>query len=92
MNFAAWLGLGLGAVIGVICGLWQAVDMRRSARTGPGVSAGISTVLRLVFLMVAMLAAARYGGANKYWLAGSAALAYSAVFGWNLKQVLPKKK
>lgn len=90
MDRAAWLGLGIGVIIGVICGLWQARDMRE--RAVPGLKRTGSTMLRLIFLMAALLAAYKLAGAHKLWLVGGVAVAYTVVFVWKFRQALAKKK
>jgi Flp pilus assembly protein TadB len=88
MNTAAWTGLVLGALIGAVCGFWQARDMR----TEPGLKRAGSSALRLAFLLAALLASVAWAGADKLWLVGSVAVVYTAVFLWKFKQALTKKK
>ena len=90
MDRAAWFGLLLGAGIGVVCGLWQAWDMRE--RAAPGLRRTGSAMVRLIFLMAALLAAYKLAGADKLWLVGGVAVTYTAVFVWKFRQALAKKK
>jgi hypothetical protein len=92
MDRAAWIGLALGAVIGAICGFWHAWDMRAGASAMPGWRRVGSGAARLLFLLVALLAAVVVAGANKFWLVGSVAVIYTAVFVWKFRQALAKKK
>jgi hypothetical protein len=92
METGVWLGLSVGGVIGVICGLWQAWDMRGGASNAPGTARMLSSVLRLTFLMVALLAAYRYAGAHKLALVGGVVVTYTAIFVWRMRQQLAKKK
>lgn len=88
MNAAAWTGLALGAIIGVICGFWQACDMRAE----PGLKRLGSSALRLAFLLAALLGAVAWAKADKLWLVGSVAVVYTAVFLWKFREALAKKK
>ena len=92
MDFESWLGLGLGAGIGVVAGLWQARDMRRTATAGPRLATTLSAMARLVIVVAALMAAWRLAGANRFWLAGGVAVAYGVVFAVSLKWTLAKKQ
>jgi hypothetical protein len=92
MDVSSWLGLGLGAVIGAVAGLWQARDMRCTAAAGPRLATTLSAAVRLVTVVTALLAAWRLAGANQFWLAGGVAVAYGGVFAVALKRTLAKKQ
>ena len=92
MNTAAWTGLLLGVPIGLICGVWQAWDMRRGTNAMPGLGRLASATGRLVFLLAALVVAVEWAGADKLWLVGSVAVVYTGMFLWKFRRALTKKQ
>jgi len=95
MNKPAVLGLVLGAVIGGAYIALQWAELRRKDATiqprgmwslVPG------AVGRLAFLVVAWWVAFQFTAADKYWLTGTLAVAYSLPLIWQLKRMLAKKE
>lgn len=91
METDVWKGLLVGGVIGLVCGLWQAWDLRGGVAQAPGVARVMSSVLRLTFLMVALLLAYRYLAAHKLALVGGVAITYTVIFAWRMRQQLARK-
>jgi hydrogenase/urease accessory protein HupE len=92
MNDGTWLGLGLGAVIGLIYGYWQ----RRAMGAGPkpeGAGRAFTVaVIRLTALMVAVYIAIRFTDANRLWLVGGVMAAYGIMFTGTMLRTMLKKK
>jgi hypothetical protein len=91
METAVWTGWMMGGAIGVVCGLWQAWDLRGGATTVPGARRLLSSMLRLTFLMLALVAAHRLGGADKLALVGGVVVTYTAIFVWRMRRQLVRK-
>ena len=91
----AIVGLVLGAAIGTVYIALQWMELRRkNASVQPqGVWVLVpGAVGRLVFAVVAWWMAFQFTEADKYWLTGSLAVAYSLPLLWQLKElVFPKK-
>ncbi len=87
-----WLGAALGAIIGLVCGLWQAWDMRHGPAAAVGASKMMTAALRLVVLMAALLVAYRFAGADKLGLVFGVVVTYTAVLVWRMKRSWAKKK
>ncbi len=92
MNKATWLGATLGAIIGLVCGLWQAWDMRHGPAARMGAGKMLTAALRLVVLMAALVAAYRFAGADRLSLVCGVVVTYTAVLVWRMKRSLAKKK
>jgi hypothetical protein len=92
MSKAVWLGAGAGAIIGLVCGWWQAWDMRHGPAAGVGIGRMAAATLRLVMLMTALLAVHRWTGADRLSLVCGVAVTYTAVVVWRMKRSLAKKK
>lgn len=95
MERGAWLGLTLGVSIGAIYVLAQWMELKKKAQAAE--SKGLSgllagAVFRVSFLVLALLAALTWTGANKYWLAGSLALTYTAGLLWRMRQLFSSRK
>ncbi len=98
MDKAAWLGLGLGTIMGGtyawlhVAALkrdWTRQQQGKPPETGRLLSG--ASVRVLVFLAV-LFAVLQYTDANKWWLGGSLAVAYGVPFFWGLKVLLAQKK
>jgi hypothetical protein len=92
MDRAVWVGGALGALVGLAAGLWQAWDMRHGPEAALGGRKMASAALRLMLVMLALLAAYRFAGADKVGLACGVVATYTAVFVWRMKRSLAKKK
>ena len=92
MDSAAWFGVVEGLVIGLIYGLWQAWDLRRGPSATPTMQRTLLAGVRMLFLMGALLAAFKFGGADKIWLVVGVAIGFTVVFAWRMKTALAKKK
>ena len=91
MDQGAWLGLGLGLFIGGIYGWLQLRELRQRSADPLGRVRLLGPVFRLVTLMILLLAAVRFTEADKYWLTGSLAVAYTAPLVWGLRSVVRRK-
>ena len=95
MNKPALLGVVLGAAIGGVYIALQRMELRRRDATiqPRGVVALVpGAVARLVFLVVAWWLAFQFTEADRYWLTGSLAVAYSLPLVWQLKQMIFPKR
>jgi hypothetical protein len=92
METSVWVGLLLGLLIGAVYGLWQAWDLRRGPQTTPTLRSVLAGGLRVLFLMLALLAAYKYTSAGKIWLASGTALGFTAVFVVRMIKALKKKQ
>lgn len=95
MNKPVLLGLVLGALIGGVYIALQRADLRRRDKTiqAHGIlSLLLRAAARLVFLMVAWWLAFQFTEADKYWLTGTLAVAYSLPLVWQLKQLWVKRE
>jgi hypothetical protein len=92
MNRGSWLGLVLGLVIGAAYGVWQARELRRRAEQSQPLRWLAGPMIRLASLVVVLLAVVRFTEADKYWLTGSLAVAYTAPLLWALKTTIFRKK
>ncbi|MBM3858477.1 MAG: hypothetical protein FJ395_02375 [Verrucomicrobia bacterium] len=95
MNKPLLLGLVLGALIGGVYVALQRADLRRKGASLP--ARGMLPMLlragaRLLFLVAAWWLAFRFTEADKYWLTGTLAVAYSLPLIWQLKQMGAKKE
>ena len=92
LDRATWLGIGFGLVMGLTYGWLQVRELRqraasqtlRPALAGPG--------LRLAALVVTLWLVIQLTDANKYWLTGSLAVAYTAPLFWSLTTTTFRKK
>jgi len=95
MNKPAVLGLVLGAVIGGAYVALQRAELRRKEATiqPRGVLSLVpGAMARLAFLVVAWWLAFQFTEADKYWLTGTLAVAYSLPLIWQLKRMSAKKE
>ena len=92
MSRADVIGLVCGLVIGLGFGLWHVVDLQRRQKGLIGWQTVAVSALRLTLMMVALLAALTWTEANKYWLTGSLAVAYSVPLFWKLKRLTTRNK
>lgn len=92
MEPSVWVGLVLGLVIGAVYGLWQAWDLRRGPAGQPTLKSVMAGGLRVLFLMLALLAAYRYTSAGKIWLASGTAVGFTAVFAVRMIKAFKKKQ
>ena len=91
----ALTGLMWGVAIGITYIAFQRAELRRKNATlqPKGVWVLVpGAVGRLVFLVVAWWLVFHFTDANKYWLTGSLAVAYSLPLLWQLKELLFPKK
>lgn len=97
MDRSAWLGLGLGMVIGGVYAWLHVRSLRRrqsllqqqprSPMGGLAEAAG-----RLTFLAVALFLVLQFTGANKFWLAGAVAVAYGVPFLLQFRRMVSRRK
>jgi hypothetical protein len=92
MDTGIWLGIAEGLGIGLVYGFWQAWDLRQGPSAMPALVKTLRAGLRMLFLMGALLAAFRYGGAEKIWLVTGVAVGFTTVFIWRMKTALAKKQ
>lgn len=92
MDRAAWLGIGFGLAIGLTYGWLQARELRRRAQANPMKQSLVGPVVRLTALLITLLMVVTLTEANKYWLTGSLAVAYTAPLFWTLKTTVLRKK
>ncbi len=92
MNAGAWLGLGLGAVLGLGYGLWQRRTMGDGPRPGTVGGAAVGAVVRLAALLVAIWLVLQYTVASRLWLVGGVMVSYGLVLVATVLQATRKKK
>jgi hypothetical protein len=98
MDNSAWLGLVLGMAIGGAYAWLHLWSLKRSlVRQQQGqppkpVQQMLAGVARVVGFFVAAFLVLQYTNANKWWLMGSIAVAYSVPFFWKLKDMVSQKK
>lgn len=95
MNRPAVLGVLFGAAIGTAYAASQWWEWRRREKAAPPrtVTALLpAAVARLVFLVLACALAIRFTEADKYWLTGSLAAAYSLLLIWQLKRMCTRRQ
>lgn len=98
MDNSAWLGLVLGMAIGGAYAWLHLWSLKRSwVRQQQGqppkpVQQMLGGVARVVGFFVAVFLVLQYTNANKWWLMGSIAIAYSVPFFWKLKDMVSQKK
>lgn len=92
MTGNAWLGLGLGVVIGLVYALWQ----RRAMGAGPkpedaGKAFG-GAILRLAAMLAVIWIAVRFTPAHRMWLVGGVMGAYGILFAAMMLKVMRNNK
>ena len=98
MDNSAWSGLVLGVAIGggyAWLHLWSLKRhwMRQQQGQPPNaVQQMLGGGGRLVVFFVAVFLVLQYTRANRWWLLGSIAIAYSVPFFWKLKDMVSQKK
>ena len=91
MNESAWLGLVLGAAIGVVYGLLQRWGLGKGPNPHAATGAFVGAAARLIGLMVTVLLVLRWTNADKLWLVGALMVSYGLVFGFSMLTTLLNK-
>ncbi len=91
MDQPAWLGLGLGVVIGLAYGWAQRWGMGRGPKPDAVGGAFAGAIIRLALLLVVIYLALRFTAASRLWLIGAVMASYGVVFLAMMLKVLWKK-
>jgi long-subunit fatty acid transport protein len=98
MDQSAWLGLGIGVIIG---GAYAALQVRSLKQNWVGQQQGqppqmgrqmLASMVRVLTFAAAVLAVLQFTKADRWWFGGSLAVAYSVPFFWRLKIIASQKK